>query len=809
MDKRRIPESDTQKQEITARKGLARVRLRTIYTVILLGIFVSGILIYQLFRIQIIQHENYQKRAIDQQTREWEVTASRGSIYDRNGETLAQSATAMSVFVSPAELITYDENPEYKTYHSVDGKRTEYEKLSRGQIAQQLTEILGEFGSDYETIMAKWDRTNSMHEWIARRLEPAVSDKVRDFIAQYNLKSVHLAEDSKRYYPNDDLAAQILGFVNAENSGGNGLESFYESTLRGVNGRMVRATNARGTEMLNEQYENYYTAIEGNSITLTIDAKLQGYLEKHLAQAIIDNHIQNGAMGIIMDVNTGAILAAATLPDYDPNNYSTLNPDSNEKLKALINEGKVNEFGDTVTYTDGERAALLNEALNEQWRSRVFSDTYEPGSTFKIITLAIGLDTGAVSENDNFPCGGKINVLGREDPVHCWRLSGHNDQTLKQAVQHSCNVAFVTIGLRIGARRFYDYVKAFGLQTKTGIDFSGEGGGVIGVDWWEDDVFMDTMNQSQLASASFGQTFAITPLQLLTAVSAVVNGGYLMQPYLVQTITAPDGTVLKSNKPTEVRQVISEQTSEICREMLEAVVSGVEGTGKNAQVPGYRIGGKTGTSQDIGHQTDEYKVSFVGFAPADNPQIACLVILDSPDRALNGNVSGGTMAAPIVGKIFADALPLLGIRPEITNSAEAISTIMPNVKSLSIAEAASKLEDVGLQVRIFGSGTTVLDQAPFANYELDKGSQVILYTDTYKPTDLVSVPDISGMSYKDARGTLEVSGLFIRAVGVAPSDKSTIVAKLQSQDPGTEVARGIVVEVTMIDNDTSLMEGIG
>ncbi|MDR3148969.1 MAG: PASTA domain-containing protein, partial [Oscillospiraceae bacterium] len=758
-----------------------------------------------LYQIQIIQNENYQKRAIDQQTREWEVTASRGTIYDRNGETLAQSATAMSVFISPAELTAYDENPEYKTYHTVDGKRTEYEKLTRLQIAQKLAEILGEFGSDYDAIMTKWDKTSSMHEWIARRLEPDVSDKIRDLIAQYNLKSVHLAEDSKRYYPNDDLAAQILGFVNAENIGGSGVESFYESTLRGVNGRMVRATNARGTEMLNEQYENYYTAVEGNSITLTIDAKLQGYLEKHLAQAIVDNHVQNGAMGLIMDVNTGAILAAATLPDYDPNNYSSLNPDSNEKLKELINEGKVNEFGDTVTYTDEERASLLNASLNEQWRSRVFSDTYEPGSTFKILTLAIGLDTGAISERDSFYCGGSINVPGRDTPAHCWRLHGHGSQTLEQSAQHSCNVAFITIGLKIGAKRFYDYVKAFGLQTKTGIDFSGEQAG----QWWDDDVFMNPLNQSQLGSASFGQTFAITPLQLLTSVSAVVNGGYLMQPYLVQSVTAPDGTVLKNNKPVEIRQVISEKTSEACRKILESVVSGVEGTGKNAQVPGYRIGGKTGTSQDIGHQTDEYKVSFVGFAPADDPQIACLVILDSPNRSLNGNISGGTMAAPLVGKIFADALPHLGIQPEITNSSESVSAIMPNVKSLSIAEASSKLEDVGLQVRIFGSGTTVLDQAPFANYELDKGSQVILYTDTYKPTDLVTVPNISGMSYKDARGALEVNGLFIKAAGVAPSDKSTIVAKLQSQDPGTEVVRGIVVEVTMIDNDTSLMEGIG
>ncbi|MDR0818622.1 MAG: PASTA domain-containing protein, partial [Oscillospiraceae bacterium] len=806
------------KKKVETKPGRTVLR-RTFALLAVCGFAAFGLLIYTLFNVQIKDNEKYQKMAIFQQTRSTNIPAARGTIYDANGKILAQSATAYTVIISPAEMLTYEEDPKF--------------------IAESLSVILGDAGNDYYTIMDKWEKTESWHQIIATRLEPEISSAVRAFIAENSLKSVHLIEDSKRYYPAGNIASQIIGFVGDENKGLYGIESYYESTLRGVGGRTVRATNAEGTDMLYLQYENYYDSAEGNSITLTIDATLQYYLEKHLAQAIADNEVQNGGMGLIMDVNTGAILAAATLPDFDPNNYNVLNDTANmnlsdafgmgktggsiakltlhsgmlgtlddatkEKLELVTSNGRTTWLGETVEFTEEERKQLLGNALRAQWKSREFSDTYEPGSTFKIITLASALDAGAITDNDSFYCGGDMNVLGRTSPLNCWKHAGHGSQTLQEAAQHSCNVAFVNIGLKLGATKFYDYVNAFGLKDKTGLDFSGESGSI----WWTDEVFKDSNNLSQLASASFGQTFNITPLQMITAVSAVANGGNLMKPYLVKEVTAPDGTLLKTTEPTIVRQVISEETSRKVRSILESVVAGKEGTGKNARVAGYRIAGKTGTAEKVGQNSDEYVVSFAGFAPADNPKIAVLILLDSPSRSSGIYISGGVMAAPVVGNIFSDSLPYLGVDPILQGDAAAHSAIVPNGKTLNTAEAAAKFDEAGLHVRIFGSGATVLDQAPYANVLIDSGSQAILYTDTYKPNQTVYVPNLFGMSYQSARAALEVNGLFIRAVGVNPGEGNNIIVARQSFDVGTEVSYGSVVEVTLIDNDASLMEGNG
>jgi len=776
-------------KKLSARPGRT-VLGRTWIMLVLLGIAAFGGLVVRLYQIQIIDNDLYQRKAISQQTHEITIPATRGTIYDSKGKILAQSATAYTVFISPNEM------------REIDSKRSG-EGITKEFIARSLSEIWGEFGSTYEEIMPRWE-TYTYYEKVATRLEPELGEKVRKFISEYDLKSVHISEDSKRYYPANNLAAQIIGFVNANNIGSYGVESYDESILRGNGGSVIRATNANGIEMVGMQYENIVDSSEGNSITLTIDATLQYYLEKHIAQAIIDNDVQNGGIGIIMDVKTGAILAAATLPDFDLNNYDTLIDEYNQVLKDKIAAGKQDENGNWVEYTDEEKTNLMKAALNQQWRSRAFSDTYEPGSTYKIITLAAALDAGVISENDLFYCGGEMSVLGRNTPLHCWKLIGHGSQTLAQAAQHSCNVAFVNIGLRLGATRFNEYIKAFGLKDKTGIDFSPEESGV----WWSDDVFENPLNQSQLASTSFGQTFNITPLQLITAVSAVANGGYLMQPYLVKQITAADGTVLKTTEPTVVRQVISEETSKKVNAILETVVSDPAGTGKNARVAGYSIAGKTGTSEKVGQASDEYIVSFIGYAPANDPEIAVLVYLDSPSRTSGIYISGGVMAAPVVGNIFSDALPYLGIEPTIEGNAEQRSTVMQNVKNQTVEEATRQLEALGLSVRVKGDGNTVVDQLPYAGVQIDAGSQVIIYTQTLRPSDTVVVPDVSGYSYSKSREELEASGLFIRAVGVDPSEGSKIIAARQSFEAGTEVAYGTVVEVTLIDNDTSLMEVI-
>ncbi len=750
---------------------------RTQFLMAVFGVVAFIILGVKLYQIQIIDHERYESAAIEQQLRDTTVTAVRGTIYDRTGTVLAMSASAENVFISPAELIKYDENPS--------------------EIASTLAEILG---VEYDTIMKKWDNTASWHETIAQKVDDATASAVRSYKNEKDLKSVHLEPSSKRYYPYSTLASQIIGFVGTDNYGLEGIEAVYNNYLEGVNGRIVRATTENGVDMLYLGYENYYDASDGDSLTLTLDSTIQYYLEKNLAQAIEDYQLENGAMGIVMDVKTGAVLGMSSLPDYDLNNFFAVNENTVAKYKEQLESKEI---------TEEEYDAAINAALLKQWRNRIISDTYEPGSTFKIITLAMGLEEGVISENDEFFCGGSIEVKGRaDDPVHCWS-DGHGSQTLAEAAQHSCNVAFVNIGLRMGEKRFYDYVESFGFFDKTGIDLYGEGSSI----WWPRSVFEDPNNYSQLAAASFGQTFNITPIQLITAVSAVANGGYLMEPYIVSRITDSDGEIISSHEPKVVRQVISEETSKRVCSILESVVGSSGGTGKNAYVAGYRVAGKTGTSVDtIAEASGEkkYKVSFIGFAPADDPQIAVLVILDSPSRSSGIYISGGVMAAPVVGKIMSDVLPHIGVEQEFgAGENKLVGVKVPNVKGLGLVEAKQRLTELGFEVTFSGTQDTITDQAPMANVTVAEGSTIILYAGDPKPTDTVTVPNLSNMSFKQARAVLQQDGLFLKSTGVAPSDSRTIVVAGQGTSAGSSVSFGSVVQVTLIDNDTSIMESVG
>ncbi|NLL40080.1 MAG: PASTA domain-containing protein [Clostridiales bacterium] len=740
---------------------------RTLFLMIVCGILSFVVLLFQLYKIQILEHSKWESEAIEQQVRETVINASRGTIYDTNMKILAMSATVDTVFISPIEMLKYEEDPSL--------------------IASGLSEILG---VSYESIMEKWEDTKSWYKTVAVKIEQEVSDKVREFKNEHKLKSVHIVEDTKRYYPYSSLASQVIGFVGIDNKGLEGVEAVYEKYLRGLNGRIVRATSSEGTDMLFNKYEDYFDAVEGNALVLTLDTTIQYYLEKHIEQAINDYMVQNGAVGIVMDVNTGAVLAMCTLPDYDLNNYLELNDAAKVELEEQGLEG------------DAYNAALT-EALQNQWRNRSISDTYEPGSTFKIITLASCLEEGVVNPDTDFYCKGSIDVKGRKGPLHCWRHAGHGSQNLVSATQHSCNVAFTTMGLMLGADKFYEYVRSFGFMDSTGIDLNGEGKSI----WWPDSQFKNPDNLSSLAVASFGQTFNITPLQLISAVSAVANGGYLMEPYVVKQIVSPEGEILLSREPRVIRQVISEETSARVCEILESVVGSKEGTGKNAYVEGYRIAGKTGTSEDVGQMTDEYIVSFVGFAPADDPKIAVLVLLDNPSPDSGIPISGGFMAAPVVGNIFSDVLPYMGVEPVYSedNSKKADITL-PGVKNMSVEEAKEKLKALGFKVQIEGGGDTVIDQIPIANVNVAAGSTIILYTETGRPTNLVTVPDLFDMSYSKARETLEQAGLYIRSSGVIPSGSNTIVVARQSIEKGNEVSIGSVIEVTLIDRDQSIIE---
>ena len=751
---------------------------RTLFLLSVCGAAAFVVLAARLYYLQIVRHDELEARAIAQQVRETTVSAPRGTIYDAKGEVLAMSAGVDTIYLSPAEIAQNNEDA--------------------GAIAAGLAEILG---LDYDAVYAKTQNTRSWYEVVARKVEEDVATAVREFKEEGGYTGIKLEADTKRYYPNGSLAAHVIGFVGTDNTGLGGIEAKYDKVLSGTNGYVMRSTTAAGTDMLYTSWEDYFDAVPGSDMVLTIDAGIQYYVEKHLAQAVEDYDIQNGAAAICMEVDTGAILAMASLGSFDLNDYQTISGEAMAEIDAAASD-------------DAERAELIAAAQQLQWRNKAISDTYEPGSTFKIITLAMALEEGVVDMNSSFYCGGSTSVLGRNTPVRCWKSGGHGSQTLTQAVQHSCNVAFVNIGQRIGEERFYDYAEAFGfferagdssaqLTGTTGIDLGGESGSI----WWSEDVFCNPENLSQLAAASFGQTFNITPLQLITAVSACVNGGYLMRPYLVQSTTSPDGTVTEHDG-TPVRQVISEETSAKVRQILEQVVGdSTEGTGRNAYVAGYRIGGKTGTSTKTTEEiagNKEYIVSFIGFAPADDPQIALLVLLDNPSSESGIYVSGGQMAAPVVGKMMADILPYLGLEPEYSDSElQTMDRAVPDVMGLSIAEAQSKLAESGLSCRVIGSGGAVTSQLPAANSVIASGSEVLLYADA-APAGGGSVPNLNGMTYSQAREALAAMGLFIGSDSSVTDADNQLVSG-QDIRAGTSAKAGTVITVTLYENDEDML----
>jgi len=767
----------------TPNRGPTKSMLRrTLVLMIVCGIVAFIVLAIKLFDIQIVNHDYYKGLALANQVRTTSESASRGTIYDTNMKVLAMSADVDNVFISPAEIKRNKEDPAL--------------------IAQGLSQILG---VDYAGILERTKKTDSWYETVARKVESGVADQVREFIKSNKLTGVHLEADTKRYYPYDSLACQVIGFVGTDNTGLGGVEAEYNSVLTGKNGRTVRASTAAGSDLLFTKFEDYTNSENGYNAVLTIDATIQYYMQKHLEQAVKDYDIQNGAGAIAMDVKTGAILGMVSLNGFDLNNY------------LAVDKG-VQDLADAAD-TKEESSQIIADAQQKQWRNKCLSDTYEPGSTFKILTLSMALQEGVVNENSTFYCGGSISVPGDApgQSRKCWLAGGHGTQTLIQAVQHSCNVAFIRIGLLVGEKKFYDYCDAFGLLNKsdnpdapltatTGIDLGGESGSL----WWNENTFCNPKNQTQLAAASFGQTFNITPLQLITAVSACVNGGSLMQPYVVHELTDSDGNVVFSRQPTTVRQVISQDTSkEVCKILEKVVNDPVEGTGKNAYVAGYRIGGKTGTSENVARIAatgeHDYIVSFIGFAPADDPKIAILVFLDSPKQPSKVYISGGQMGAPTVGAMFEDILPYMGVEPEYTAEEKAnLDKSVPNVKTVDLTTAEKTLKDAGLTYRVIGSGGTVTDQLPAANAVVAAGSQIILYADAAPSDSTETMIDLTDLTYDIARDRLAYYGLFI-STSSSVSDPSTQRVTAQSVAVGTDVKHGTVVNVTLVTNNTSML----
>ena len=791
-----------------ARRANQVIRTRTVLVMALLGVVTFGALFLKLFNLQIRQHDELQEKAVAQQTRSTVITASRGTIYDRNGHPLAVSATAENVFVDPKGLQQYLQ--EQAEQGNTEVRDAEY-------IARGLSRILE---VDEETILEKMEKTSSAYEIVKKRVDQEVADEVRKFIngeiddegnqlttvnddgetvlisdpdkSPVRVHGVYMEPDSKRYYPNGTLAANVLGFVNNDNVGGVGLEARYDSVLQGTAGLTITARDNNGNDML-YQYEQYYDAENGNSLVLTLDRGVQAALEKGLSSMITKFDAAKGGTGIIMDVNSGAILAMASYPTYDPNSYGTL---YDEKLQSQL-DSQLAELAqnraDYETEEDYQAAvsAAKSSVLSSQWRNKCIDSTYEPGSTFKPITLATALEEGVVDMNTTFNCTGSITVQGWGRPINCSKRAGHGLQTLKVATGNSCNPAFVTMGLKIGTETYYKYLKSFGLMEKTGVDMIGEVAGIFA----DEESF--NSNVVSLASYAFGQTFNVTPLELIRAQAATINGGYLYTPYVVEQVLDDSGAVVEQHESVPVRQVISEETSAKVRECLEWVVS--DGGGRNGQVAGYRIGGKTGTADKTG--TNDVVVSFMCFAPADDPQIIMLLTMDTPSRTTGTAVFGGTMVAPTASSIMSEVLPYLGIEPEYTAEELAgADTTVPNVVGMTLEDAKTRLSNAGFACTTVGDGATVTDQTPAGGAIVPNNASIILYLGAEKPDTPCTVPNVVGKSASEANKALTNAGLIMRASGATTSSSGNVHAITQDVSAGTQVPAGTVVTVQFGDN---------
>ena len=732
------------------------IQTRSFVLMILMGLVMFVLLFFRLFDLQITRHEELQSKAVNQQTRRTVVTASRGTIYDTAGNILAISSSAETIILSPLEInnaLNDTENPVTWTKDS---------------LAAGLAEILGK---DAASIRKRMDNVKSQYELIQLRADEEVAAKVRAYVEENKISGVHLVADTKRYYPYGSLAAQVIGFVGDDNTGLYGLEAYYEEELEGQSGLVISAKDQAENDML-YTYEQYFAAKNGSDLTLTLDTTIQYYLEKGLEAMTDKFSAANGASGIVMNAKTGGIMAMASYPNYDLNDFLAV---SDQTLQERIERGE----------------NTLAEMQLLQWRNKALNDTYEPGSTFKILTLSAALEEGVVDKTTTVNCGGSVNISGYT--IHCSNKNGHGLQTLVQSVGNSCNPAFINYGLRIGNEKFYEYMRSFGLMNTTGIDLGGEAVGVFAAD--------SSFTQLDLACYAFGQNFTVTPLTLISAQAACVNGGYLHTPYLVERITDSNGNVTYRHDSTPVRQVISEQTSATVRECLEYVVA--SGTGKNGQVAGYRIGGKTGTA-DKG-QTGDVVVSFLCFAPADDPQVIMLITMDTPSRATGTYVSGGNMVAPTASTVMAEILPYLGIEPSY--SAEELlgmDTTVPNVIGSTVEQAKEKLKERALSYKIVGDGDTITDQTPAGGAIIPGKSTVILYASAAKPTDKCVVPHLLGKTPSEANTAATAAGLLIRFSGTTGSESSAIRVLSQSIDEGTEVDAGTVITVQL--GDTSVTD---
>jgi len=752
---------------------------RIILVMLLLGMLAFIPVGLRLYYLMVQRYSYYAELALRNQTRTTRIEAERGEIYDRNMNILATSVGVENVYLDPHEL-----------------------KQSRADIPA-LSQTLGEIlGKEPEWIAQQAKDLKRRYKQVGSRIEEETAQKIREYINSCGISGIHLEPTNLRSYPFGTLAAQVIGFTNAGGDGSEGIEASYDSFLSGSVGKVI--TTKGNNEMdMPFSYENYVASRQGDSVILTLDTTVQACLEKQMEAAIQRYDVQNGAFGLVMNCKTGEILAMATLGSYDPNQYLELtDPKAIAHTQQLKAEYLLHPEG-SEGYTQGEKAytEALAAARLKQWRNRCLSDGYEPGSTFKVLTMAAALDCGAIDLNTHFYCSGAEQIPGRAQRLHCWRSSGHGAEQTPQALQNSCNIAFAHIALKLGGERFYDYIERFGILQKTGIDLQGESKGiffdkslVVNTDKW---------GTASLTSGSFGQTFKITPLQLVRAIASVVNGGYLLEPYIVSEVVDADGRTVLKQEPTVTCQTIKKETSDIMRELIRSVVT--EGTAKNATVAGFSIGGKTGTSEKIdvfdenGQRVQDKIVSFVGIAPMEDPEYIVLVALDTPSRQTGIYISGGVMAAPTVGAVMAEILPYLGVQRTYTEDMLALKPlVVEDFIGLTAKEAEERLKNSGLTAEFQGTEETVTGQLPVPGQTVPGGSEILLYLGEAPREVSVQVPDFMGMHRQQASDAALKLGLYMLAVGNTDICPEVIVTG-QSIPQNTVVPMGTTITLEFTD----------
>lgn len=786
-----------------ADKPTAQMKKRTNIFVLFVMMFMAAAVIIRLFKLSVVDNKFYQDKANEYHFGPITISANRGSIYDCNGVILAQSATVYKVYMDPdlfrSEISAKKEILEAQAQESTSNASAAVSVKTAEEVQDEIISFLAEKLEITKEKIVDAMNENTQYKILKTQIEKSTADEIIAFMSEYNINSIKIEEDTKRYYPQDELAASVIGFTNGDGDGQYGLEYQYDEYLSGIDGKVISAKDAYGNEMP-YRYAKTYEAQDGNSLYLTIDRTLQYVLEKNLDEMVTKFEVEDRACGIIMNAKTGAVLAMATGPGFDLNNPSEVDELSIARMAQdmglldidkndVIKSEQVKSLNASLTKDQYTEAYVA--AREQQWKNKAITELYIPGSVFKVITSSAALEEKVISVNDMFECNGVAVVA--DSKMHCWNTSGHGTQTFVEAITHSCNPAFIEIGRRLGPEDFFNYFKSYGLTERTGIDLPAEE-----KSYYQD---LETMGPVELASSSFGQTNKLTPIEMITAYAAVINGGELVTPYVVSKIVDNNGNVVLTNEKTVKRQVISKETSDIMCQTLETVAYQ-----NGAYIKGYHVGGKSGTSEKLdeyaGNEKDpmRYIASYCCFAPADDPEIIMLIMADEP---MSGEYYGSQVAVPYSRQVMEEILPYLGYYPEYSDEeAENIDVSVPFIEDLTIEEAKKVIEEKGLNYEIAGEGDTIYGQMPLTGSAIAQGGTVVIYTEKNYNPEFVKVPDVRGYSLADANYLLTNAGLNFIANGVAANDSGSVV-QMQSEPDGAMVAKGTIIELSFGVNDQS------